>query len=263
LRFFINGLLYKHHNRIDYEVFWVTDIWSRTYFHWITDTLPRIFVIQDHLCDATLLLPCDYQKEEYIRSSLMPFGIREVMFICKPTRCKSVFIPSHTALSGNFNEDIIRGLRTFYTDYYNKAHNNTLGNKIYISRSKAQTRKIKNEEEVISVLSSYGFITVFFEDISFDQQVRIAINTKYLISNHGAGLTNILFMKAGSSVFELRRSGDILNNCYFALASALDIRYFYQICDSEKFDEDASTANLVVDCDILKKNLELMLNPVT
>ena len=80
-----------------------------------------------------------------------------------------------------------------------------------------------------------------------------------MISNHGGGLTNILFMKSGSSVLELRQSGDSHNNCYFSLASALYLKYYYQLCHSENPDEDAHTADLIVDCRRLRKNIEQIL----
>ena len=71
------------------------------------------------------------------------------------------------------------------------------------------------------------------------------MGAKYLISNHGAGLTNMLFMKAGGNVLELRHRGDKHNNCYFSLASTLRLNYYYQLCDSENNIEDAYTANLL------------------
>ena len=86
------------------------------------------------------------------------------------------------------------------------------------------------------------------------------LNAKYLISNHGAGLTNMLFMQAGTSVLELRRENDGHNNCYFAQASALNLKYYYQLCKSENDDTDTYTANLIVDPLVLEKNIKTMLN---
>ena len=109
-------------------------------------------------------------------------------------------------------------------------------------------------------MEEYGFKTIYFEDHSLEQQVAIALDAQYMISNHGGGLTNMLFMKSGSNVLELRQSGDTHNNCYFSLSSALYLRYFYQLCHSENSAEDAHTANLIVDCQRLRKNIEQMLS---
>ncbi len=259
LKFIVKNYLFRHIKKIDSEVFWFTDNWSHLYFHWITDTLPRLFAIRDKIVDATLLLPGAYQEKEYITSSLSPFVFKEVKFLNHIIHCKILRIPTHTAPTGNYNETLIRGLRSFYTDFYRTTYSKSLGDKVYISRGKAQKRKIKNEEECLAVLKEYGFKIIYFEDCSFEQQVKIALDARYLISNHGAGLTNILFMKSGSSVFELRKKSDKSNNCYFSLASALNLKYFYQLCDSEDPEEDAHTANLIVDCQLLRKNIEQML----
>jgi capsular polysaccharide biosynthesis protein len=108
-------------------------------------------------------------------------------------------------------------------------------------------------------VGEYGFEAIHFEDYSFEQQVRIASGAQYLVANHGAGLTNMLFMKSGGSVLELRQDGDAINNCYFALASALHLNYCYRLCSSEAPGEDAYTANLIVDSQLLKGIIEQML----
>lgn len=43
----------------------------------------------------------------------------------------------------------------------------------------------------------------------------------------------MLFMEADTAVLEFRHQGDTHNNCYFSLASALNIKYFYQTCQSD------------------------------
>ena len=168
-------------------------------------------------------------------------------------------MPTRTAISGNYNENVIRGLRSLYADYYENACSDRSYNKVYISRGKAQIRKIANEEECVAIMEEYGFKTIYFEEHSLEQQIAIALDAQYMISNHGGGLTNILFMKSGSSVLELRQSGDSHNNCYFSLASALYLKYYYQLCHSENPEEDAHTANLIVDCRRLRKNIEQIL----
>ena len=254
-----NFLVYRSHEKIERDVFWITDIWSRGYFHWILDALPRLFTIKDQLRNATLLLPGEYEEYEFIVSSLKPFSIQDVKFVQGKYRCKNLFMPTHTAPTGNFNEKMIRGLRSLFTDYFQYSNNDHPNDKVYISRGKARRRKIANENELNEVLEEYGFETINFEDYSFEQQVKIARGTRYLISNHGAGLSNMLFMRSGSSLLELRHIADKLNNCFFALASALNIKYFYQLCQSVSPDEDAHTANLIVDCQLLRNNIEEML----
>lgn len=259
LKSFIKNHLFRNISKIDSEAVWITDDWSKGYFHWMTDALPRLFTIREKIRGAALLLPGAYKEEKYIMPSLKPLFTQEVKFINNTVLCKTLYMPTHTAPTGNYNESIIKGLRNTYIDFYQNTRSDYMGARVYISRSKAQWSKIINEKEVCTILKEYDFKTVYFEDYPFEQQVKIALEARYLISNHGASLTNMLFMKPNSSVFELRRKGDAHNNCYFSLASALNLSYFYQICDTENPDERANTADLLVDCQLLRKNIEQML----
>jgi capsular polysaccharide biosynthesis protein len=88
------------------------------------------------------------------------------------------------------------------------------------------------------------------EDLSFIRQIELMQGTKVLLGAHGAGLTNMLFMPAGSVVVEIRKEGDSHNNCFYSLASALGHRYYYAIAKSsaskgEKYEYFAE--NFVVD----------------
>ena len=175
---------------------------------------------------------------------------------------RSLLLPTETAVTGNYNDALIREIRTFYANYYQSRGSrvSSWSDRIYVSRGKAKKRKIVNEDGVISLLKDYSFDTVYFEDLSFENQVSVSANAKYLISNHGSGLTNMLFMRSGSSVLELRKEGDAKNNCFFSLASALNLNYFYQTCRAQNDSEVAHTANLIVDLTKLRQTVELMLH---
>lgn len=164
-------------------------------------------------------------------------------------------MPTYTAPTGNFNDTLIKSLRIFLNDHFIINSKTSTCKKIYISRAKSRGRRIVNEEEVKLILEAYGFEIHHFEDYSFEKQIAIVQNANYLISNHGSGLTNMLFMKPERSVLELRQYGDNSNSCYFALASALDLHYLYQTCRPEMTGKD----NLIVDCDKLRENIEKML----
>src|SRR5688500_19312228 len=53
--------------------------------------------------------------------------------------------------------------------------------------------------------------------LSFEEQVKLLSRARYVVSNHGAGLTNMLFMRDDTKVLELRHRSDYINNCYFIL----------------------------------------------
>jgi capsular polysaccharide biosynthesis protein len=248
--------------RLEQSAVWIVDDWSSGYFHWLADALSRLVLMRDHLRDKILLLPFQYQQFDYVQASLKAFAVQNVRFINanEVLRCNRLFFPTPVAPSGHFREEIIQAVRNQLVGQYGLNDGTLPEARIYISREKAPKRKIVNEPEVVEVLRSHRFEVIHAEDLSFADQVRIVSQARYLVSNHGAGLTNMLFMAAGKSVLELRHRADRINNCYFTLASALNLNYFYQTCDSIKPNEDAHTADLVVDPAELEKNLTRMLS---
>jgi capsular polysaccharide biosynthesis protein len=250
----------RRRRKIEREVLWVTDYWSTGHFHWLTDVLTRLFAVRERLRDSWLLLPGVYERRDVVRSSLKAFGVTNVDFIGdgEVVECRSLVMPSHTAPSGHFNEDAIRGVR----DVMLAAYGDVSGEekRLYISRSGAGKRRTVNEDEVTSILSGFGFEMIRTEELSFEEQVRLCSQARYIVSNHGAGLTNILFMREGGSVLELRHEGDCINNCFFTLSSALNLNYFYQTCAPQDASADPHDAHLLVDPDQLERNLRLLLD---
>ena len=103
------------------------------------------------------------------------------------------------------------------------------------------------------MLKQFGLESYCLEDISFLDQIRLLAQAKLLISNHGAGLTNMLFMPAGSRVIEFRKENDCINNCYFSLANALGLDYLYLLTKPLKDDHNS---DVMIDSDQLKSLLE-------
>lgn len=262
LKFLVSNYLVKRRRHIERETALVIDDWSYGYFHWLADALPRLLTIQDRLKDLTLLLPHNYKQLEFVQSSLRPFDIGTVEYT-NPDEvliCDNLIMPTQTAPSGHYNEELIRNVGKLMVGHYGDRARDKPSDRIYISRAGAPKRRVVNEEELKAVLERFGFRTIRSEGYSFADQVRITSGARYLISNHGAGLTNILFMSPGTKVLELRHATDNINNCYFTLASALNLDYFYQRCESANPSEDPHSADLRVDPDTLSANIELMLN---
>ena len=132
-------------------------------------------------------------------------------------------------------------------------------NKIYVSRNKSQRRKISNEKELLAVLKNYNFKTLYLDNMSFEKQINIFSNAKYVVGLHGAGLSNIVWMKNKSNLIELRPEKDLYLNCYFNLSNLLNINYYYDICNKENFFQSSKYSNYNVNINSLKKKLNKIL----
>lgn len=262
LKFIFTNYARRRRVKFSRPALWITDDWSHGYFHWLADALPRLFAARDLARDLVLLLPHGYEGLEFVQSSLKLFRLGGVEYVREGEVCvcDRLVMPTHTAPSGNYNEALMREMRDFILDSFGARAQEDAGDRVYVSRGRAPKRKIANEAEAVGVLREFGFRVIHFEDYGFEQQTRIASEAKYLVSNHGAGLTNTLFMRAAGGVLELRRKAERERNWFFNLANAAELSYYYQNCDPESPGEDPHTANLVVDTERLRENLTLMLD---
>ncbi len=263
LRFIKKNYWDRRRINVNKKALWITDRVSHNYFHWLFDVLPRLWLFHSTIANAqdyTLLLPKAYEKLSFVKHSLNAFDISETTYLSDEATygINSLLIIEHTAPTGNYRPNIIQEVRQkLLAKLGNQGHFQQ--ERIYISRSKASRRKILNEEALIKVLDAYQFSTVHFEDLSFQEQISITRRAKYLVSNHGAGLSNMLFMQPGSCIFELRQEDDSRNNCYFSLASANDLNYYYQNCPPDKSKVVNSHSDVYVDISKFKNSLNRML----
>lgn len=262
IKFFTKNYVFRRVRDVGHDVLWVTDDWSTAYYHWLMDVMSRLVVMQDRLAPLTLLLPYTCANLEFVSSSLRCFNLKSVEFVGprEVLRCRKVVMPSHVAPTGNYNDDIIRRVRDLMVQALGSADYTGKGERVYISRARASKRKITNEAEVLDVLQHRGFLTVYPEEMSLEEQVKLFSRTRYLVSNHGAGLANMLFVPDHANVLELRQDGDAHRNFYFSLASALNQNYFYQTCRPASQDVDQHVADLIVDTVALERNVGLILS---
>lgn len=180
-----------------------------------------------------ILLPAEFYKNVYIKESLLIFGREAFTYSFKEKiQVGSLCAPSHLEPS-QYDPEQIQKVSAYFKAYDN--FNAASHKKIYISRIKAHRRRILNEDALEKLLLVYGFEKVFMEDLSFTDQRKLMAETSVLISNHGAGLTNMVFMPMGATIIELKADAKDINNCFFNLARSLEHKYFYTIneCDND------------------------------
>jgi capsular polysaccharide biosynthesis protein len=248
-----NLLLLKNKKTTIESAIWITDENAYGYFHWITDCLSRLMATESFNAYEAVVLPIRLKEIKFINESLSYFNITPIYYHKEiPVFIKNLLLPSHTANTGNYNTHLINKLKQkIVGDVLTPPTKN-----VYISRQKAEKRKIINETEVVNILQKHNFEIHFFEDYSFTQQVNLMKETTCLISLHGAGLTNMLFMQENTTILELRNENDSTNNCYFSLANDLNLNYYYQVNKGDS--NDTHIVNIEVDIELLEKNIKLM-----
>lgn len=226
------------------EAIWVSDFWSKNYFHWVLECLPRILAVRKYGINAPLLLPSHIYEAPYVKSSLEDFGIETITYNFKQTvLVRTLYLPSHDSPC-SFDPFFIKNVVKKFTEIDQQIIQMPF-RKIFISRKDAVKRRILNEFDLIPILKDSGFEVIQMEKLSFRQQRELMRETRTLFSIHGAGLTNLIFLSQASKVIELHPDTDRYNSCFYHLAASLDIDYYY--CFEESDHLNPQEANILVD----------------
>lgn len=238
------------------EGLWVLDQFSFAHYHWFVEVLPRLISAEEIKCNYPVLLQKQFILMDYMRESLNIFNRDYITYEPKEKLfVKTLVAPSHFE-PAHCDAMQIKKVRDKFKDFDKKFYSVVPTKKIYISRKKALRRFVLNENELQNFLERNGFTTIIMEDLSFFEQRKLMAETTVLLSNHGAGLTNMLFMNENSTVIELKSDSDDINNCFFNLARALDHKYFYTINESN--DKRIQRANIEVDIEALNHVLQII-----
>lgn len=214
------------------EGLWITDQWSRNYFHWITDCLPRLWMAREARVKSPIVIPEVVFRERHVRETLDAMEEDYLVLDAKSFHSfGTLTLLSPTAETGNPDPDLISqvgsDLRVSVAGFITSAPSNNPVRKIWVSRAQSRRRHLSNEPAVRELVTSLGFEIVCPEALSITEQFRTFASARVIAGQHGAGLTNILLAPVGGALIELRDPRDSHNNCYFALANAIGLDYYY------------------------------------
>lgn len=72
--------------------------------------------------------------------------------------------------------------------------------KYFVSRKNTQTVRLKNEEIVRSIFEKNGYIILYPEELTFEEQIQCFYNAACIVAASGAALTNIIFCQPGTQI---------------------------------------------------------------
>lgn len=211
------------------------DVWSSAnLYHFYFYTLEKLTYTLDvdALKDFKFLLPPVTSK--FVEETISLLGITDFYKMEENCNLKADFViisPGNNAVLPTKRSTIsIKNLLLSKVDC-----SLDLGERIYISRQNAEKRKVINQKELDIILSQFNFKIVCAEDYSLAEQISIFKNAKVVVSPHGAGLSNIIFLDEESTVIEINT--DNREQCvphYMVLSNHCNLKYYYFDSSTEK-----------------------------
>ena len=214
---------------------------NRNYYHKFADSVPRLYSLwhpELRALDRILLL-IDRRftaDERRLIESLVPPNVEIVKlgYLSRVSPRRYVHLPFMGAdrvqhsewfyeSAGYLPQEYLTWYRERVFDHFG-IRNPQPRHKLFISRRNARIRRTLNEDEVAIALEQRGFRTVQLESLSLADQVRLLAEAQCVVGQHGAGLTNILYMSPGARVVELLSTPDQLIH-YSLLSENLGIEH--------------------------------------
>jgi hypothetical protein len=209
--------------------------YSHSYSHVIHEFFIRLIFLIEKTNLSIVWVPDNLKK--YLMANVYKKTFSKIKFKFFPTNENVIFVKCNY-LSHSNNRWLIKNKIKYISEEYIELANNlrrrvcknhflkhdSKFKYIVVSRSRAERRKLLNEHELISMLKVYNFRLVNFEDYDYDAQINIARNCKIMIGYHGAGLTNLFFMKPKSLVIEIYNQ-NYKNEALKVFSKALNVDY--------------------------------------
>lgn len=233
LQYLIEQHAYKRrfsirNRKLQGNIYSLLSLWSPEFYHWFHDVLPRLENALPFLPSDTRFLIHNSPKQWHL-DSLAAYGIDAARLEAQEnvlhTHVERLWFATpmgHTALGSGV---VIRRVADRLIRHFGLQAVPISGKRIFISRGKAERRRIVNEKELEPFLEKSGFESVVLEDLPLREQIRLFASAEALVAPHGAGLINMIYMRPEKSrVTELYAGKEPLP-CYLVLAHQLGFRF--------------------------------------
>lgn len=231
--------------------------WSSNYFHWLIDDLPRLDAILNNVPNSPpVIVYIPDSAPQFVFDSLSHFNVSIFKFKLSNVLHFEEVMYCNTLSPSGFVHPNVKLLQNKFNLITEAKSDNSI---VYISRKNSAVRFISNENKFIAALNNIGVHIVHTEKLSLFEQMSIFSKARIVISTHGAGLTNSIFMNGGSVIEIGSTDTNDHPNCFSNLASILNLDYYYIPIeyDKKKLHYTISNDEIELIIDIIKSEISL------
>lgn len=198
--------------------------WSQSYFHFYSDVLPKLFIINDKFPSLKTLPLVVSKKISQSRTFRFFMQFEEIAgfnwyvqqddeliatekaFLLQP-------MPYELSNWQHFKALVSEFLKPFEPE-----------KKIFINRPANTGRNIRNFDEIKPVLEDAGFIIAELEHKTVEEQIALFSSAGVVAGIHGAGMTNIQFCNKKCKILEIMPE-DRVTSHYYWMSRILGLSY--------------------------------------
>ncbi|MEL6404676.1 MAG: glycosyltransferase family 61 protein [Chloroflexota bacterium] len=227
------------------SVFVLANLFGNAYYHWVLESLPRLWLYQQ--LGESIPLLVSQPLPNFAQVMLDALGIDNVqMWDATRGVANTLYMPMSLYGTGIPAPCILKQMRQQIMEAF--APLPTVNKpRVYISRAHARKRRVVNEADLEPLLNDYGFEMVHLETLSIPEQIALFAQAEVVIGAHGAGFANLIYSDI-VTVLEFFEPSYI-NTCFYRLANGMGFPYGYLLAASDgvqmRVDVDALRAMLV------------------
>lgn len=189
------------------------------YWHWHSQSLPAILhcletIPEERRNRASILTTI---LEDWQLDGLLALGLKRSQVVQIP-RGKTAYAVS-ILYSDLLSSKQVFGVNRMRVEARNLLRTNSIGrgvtslsespSRIYVSRGDSNRRNLLNESDLSASLSRMGFVAISNSQYSIAEQIQMYQRADIVVAPHGAGSTNLLHMRTGSSFVEFQQASHI------------------------------------------------------
>lgn len=230
-------------------------LWEWNYYHFYLDALGKLSLLDEIGVDPSIPIVLGRYALElpFVRQVINRGNLRNRIWVIPETE----YIRAQTMIYCRTGQPYRSRLDWLLDQMEIPVPTSARDERLFLTRGKGGTRRILNEDAVLSVLEEYGFRSVDTTGMNIDEQVGVFSRARYLVAAHGAGITNIIYRRtAPLGVLELHGSGHISQD-FWRICAGYD--HWWDHLAGEPDGPDPKHANFEIPIDKLREKLSAML----
>ena len=212
------------------------DVHEHNYFHFFNDVLTKIPLLERAgLLDAPIIVGHRLYLQRFFQDALPALRAHGLRLIDQGERfvvADEVIYCKAMPYSRSYFDRVINLLNVAGKTGTDTGALKMSGRKVFLTRRRSATsqRLIANNDEVEALMISIGFEVHDMVRLSLQEQINLFSETRWLVSIHGAGLTNVLFRRGSPmTILELFPTESIPPH-YYWLAMINGFNYQGLVC---------------------------------
>lgn len=251
---------------------------SGNYAHWLTETLPKLPLIDacDEFQDWPVLIDDDLHPNIYASIDLINRKNREIIKVKRwwPVSLENLVMVSQPGYERYVPHDMHSKEAPAYVNVFSrpalqclrevasislKGRQDCKEKMIYLSRGKesGNIRQVDNNTEIEALMLEYGVRQIAPELMCFKDQVAACIDAEIIIAPIGASLANMIFAPLGCKIIVLSPYYDEASYFYYTnLAGVLRHELYYVLGPQGNVRQHPIHRNYTIDVDQLRMTLQ-------